>query len=212
MKKIIHKAQGIPRTLNVLSDNALITGFGYQQKPVTAKIVKEIIRDLDGTERSSFARWWVPAAFILLLLVLVGFSWPYGTAFFHKMEKFFSPSQDELSQPVLSEINTKKLPEVNTQRTQLESNNKQTQSEEPLQTKTEQSTTFSKQETLPKKKTVVRGDTLTKLANEVYGKSDSEVLELVRDNNPRIADPNLIQAGSTIIFPDLPKQEGPGNQ
>ncbi len=29
--KIVNKAKGIPRTLNILSDNALITGFGYQQ-------------------------------------------------------------------------------------------------------------------------------------------------------------------------------------
>jgi nucleoid-associated protein YgaU len=76
----------------------------------------------------------------------------------------------------------------------------------------QQPLTASKQETLPMKKTVVRGDTLSKLANEVYGKSDSEVLILVRGKNPQIADPNLIHAGSTIIFPDLPKQEPSGSR
>jgi general secretion pathway protein A len=197
LKKIINKAQGIPRTLNVLSDNALITGFGYQQRPVTAKIVREIIRDLDGIQRSSFVRRWVPAVLILSLLVLmVGFGWSYRTVLSRKMEILFSPSQDETAQPKLPEVNTKTLPKVKVQ---------QTLPEEPLRATVPQPLAISKHETLPKKKIVIRGDTLTKLANEVYGKSDNEVLGLVREKNPQIADPNLIHEGSTIIFPDLPK-------
>ena len=41
LKAIVRHAKGIPRTLNILCDNALINGYGYQQRPVTAKIVKE---------------------------------------------------------------------------------------------------------------------------------------------------------------------------
>ncbi|MGD0230943.1 MAG: AAA family ATPase [Syntrophorhabdales bacterium] len=48
LKKIVRKSKGIPRVLNVLCDNALITGFGRQQKPVTKKIAKEIIRMFKG--------------------------------------------------------------------------------------------------------------------------------------------------------------------
>jgi len=36
LKAISAKAKGIPRTINILCDNALITGFGSQVKPVTA--------------------------------------------------------------------------------------------------------------------------------------------------------------------------------
>lgn len=197
LKKIVHKAQGIPRTLNILSDNALITGFGYQQKPVTAKIVREIIQDLDGREKSFIARRWIPISLGLAFLVLVvGFSWLIMTGSFHKTKKLSSPGQYETTQPKLSESNAKTPPEANAQ---------QTLSEEPLQAKAQQSLTDPKQETIPKKKTVIRGDTLSRLANEVYGKSDNEVIGLVRDKNPQIANPDLIQEGSTIIFPDLPK-------
>jgi type II secretory pathway predicted ATPase ExeA/phage tail protein X len=204
LKKIINKAQGIPRTLNILSDNALVTGFGYQQRPVTTKIVREIIRDLDGTQRSSLTRRWVPAVLILSFLVLVaGFGWSYRTELFHKIGILFSLSQDETIKPTLPEINAKILPKVNTQ---------QRPPEERLQVKAQQPLTVSKQETLPMKKIVVRGDTLSKLANEVYGKSDGEVLILVRGKNPQIADPNLIHTGSTIIFPDLPKQGPSGSR
>ena len=58
-------------------------------------------------------------------------------------------------------------------------------------------------------KKVNPGDTLSKLADEVYGKSDSAVLGAIQGKNPQITNPNLIQKGSTITFPDLPE---PGTQ
>src|SRR5208337_2843081 len=48
LKRIVKKANGVPRIINVLCDNALITAFGYQRKPVDAKIIEEVIRDLRG--------------------------------------------------------------------------------------------------------------------------------------------------------------------
>jgi general secretion pathway protein A len=38
-------AAGIPRTINVLADNALLAAFARQQSPVTSQIVTEIVRD-----------------------------------------------------------------------------------------------------------------------------------------------------------------------
>ena len=43
---IVTRAGGIPRIINILCDNCLITSFGNQQKQVTAKVAKEIIADL----------------------------------------------------------------------------------------------------------------------------------------------------------------------
>lgn len=40
---------GLPRIINVLSDNALMGGFGSQIKPVDATIVREVGRDFDFT-------------------------------------------------------------------------------------------------------------------------------------------------------------------
>lgn len=57
LKKIVKQAKGIPRTLNILCDNALITGFGYKQRPVTARIAKEVIADFEGRRRPSLLRW-----------------------------------------------------------------------------------------------------------------------------------------------------------
>jgi general secretion pathway protein A len=52
-KRIISEAGGIPRLINIICDNALITGFGYQKKPITPRIVKEVVSDLKITKRRS---------------------------------------------------------------------------------------------------------------------------------------------------------------
>ena len=44
----IHEAsQGVPRTINVICDNALIGGFAAQEHPVTRALVDEVCRDFD---------------------------------------------------------------------------------------------------------------------------------------------------------------------
>ena len=50
---IVRQAQGIPRRLNILCDNALITGFGRQCKPIPVSVAKEIIEDFGANEVSS---------------------------------------------------------------------------------------------------------------------------------------------------------------
>jgi type II secretory pathway predicted ATPase ExeA len=52
LKLIIREAQGIPRSINILCDSALVTGCGYGKKPVTRAIVKEVITDFQGTKKS----------------------------------------------------------------------------------------------------------------------------------------------------------------
>jgi general secretion pathway protein A len=41
------RSKGIPRTLNVVADNALLAGFAVGQRPVNTKLVQEVCRDLD---------------------------------------------------------------------------------------------------------------------------------------------------------------------
>jgi len=48
LRLIVKRAAGIPRTINILCDNALVTGYGYQSSVITADVVKEIIADREG--------------------------------------------------------------------------------------------------------------------------------------------------------------------
>ena len=46
---VFQASGGLPRTVNVISDNALIGGFASQVKPINAKFVEEVCRDFDIT-------------------------------------------------------------------------------------------------------------------------------------------------------------------
>jgi nucleoid-associated protein YgaU len=53
---------------------------------------------------------------------------------------------------------------------------------------------------------VKAGDSLSKMALEVYGRADEKTLALLLKNNPGIADPDLISIGQEIYFPPLQKE------
>ena len=45
---LIHEhSRGIPRTINVIADNALVSGFAAQQRPVMTQLVREVCLDFD---------------------------------------------------------------------------------------------------------------------------------------------------------------------
>jgi general secretion pathway protein A len=50
---IIHeRSRGIPRTISVICNNSMISGFAMSRRPITADVVREVCRDFDfeGTE------------------------------------------------------------------------------------------------------------------------------------------------------------------
>ncbi len=44
---VYRHSRGVPRTISVICDNSLVSGFALQQKPVGATIVREVCRDFD---------------------------------------------------------------------------------------------------------------------------------------------------------------------
>jgi general secretion pathway protein A len=73
--KVIRASAGIPRLINIICDNALVTGFGYRKKPIGPKIVREVVRDLEGISRGRFfLRWsFAVSLFVLVMLIIYGF-------------------------------------------------------------------------------------------------------------------------------------------
>jgi general secretion pathway protein A len=73
LKRILDEAKGFPRLINILCDNALITGFGYQCNPVTEKIAKEVISDFRGRKlRRISRRVWPVAAVVCIGIISFG--------------------------------------------------------------------------------------------------------------------------------------------
>jgi general secretion pathway protein A len=91
VKRIVKEARGIPRILNILCDNALITGFGYKKRPVNAKIVKEVITDFKGgVKEHSLLKWVIAPAALLLLLLLILFFISNKNLILSKMDNILS--------------------------------------------------------------------------------------------------------------------------
>ncbi len=51
LNKIYQHTQGIPRLINIICDNALLTGYASDQKMIGRKIVDEVVHNLDGSSR-----------------------------------------------------------------------------------------------------------------------------------------------------------------
>lgn len=69
--RIIKESKGIPRLLNIICDNALITGFGYQKKLIGPRIVKEVVADLGVSQKPHYyLRWGIVLSLVLLVTPL----------------------------------------------------------------------------------------------------------------------------------------------
>ncbi|HTH17300.1 MAG TPA: AAA family ATPase, partial [Magnetospirillum sp.] len=58
--EIVRSCGGIPRRINVVADNSLLTAFGHKVKPVPPRIVREVVRDLnvkDAVGKPKRRRW-----------------------------------------------------------------------------------------------------------------------------------------------------------
>lgn len=68
LRVIVRRAKGNPRLLNILCDNSLIAGFGALEQSVSAKIVREVARDVFGNPwKKASLKWAVAAAGTVLV-------------------------------------------------------------------------------------------------------------------------------------------------
>ncbi len=75
LQAIVHDAKGVPRRINIICDNALVTGYGYNQKPITKKIVQEVIADLDGRGQALRPGFKRAAVLVLMGVVFATLLW-----------------------------------------------------------------------------------------------------------------------------------------
>ncbi len=188
LSSIIKKAKGVPRIINVLCDNSLITGFGYRKEHINRAIVKEIIRDFEGLKWPSGGRWWFPAVSALTIF-LIAMAWllPNHEIALGKFKAW--RSKDDVKSDVLLKV-AAPVPE----RFEVE--------EEPTPPPT-----APDRKSAMIKKSVNPGDTLYKLSRQIYGKVDSRTMKLITENNPHVLNPNIIHVGSVLSFPALSEDE-----
>jgi type II secretory pathway predicted ATPase ExeA len=86
INRIIQHAKGSPRILNILCDNALINGYGYQKNPVTSRIAKEVIFDFEGKRKQKPFKWGLATSASVLLLAALLWVQPYEKMIYSRMK------------------------------------------------------------------------------------------------------------------------------
>ena len=185
LNAIITKAGGIPRIINILCDNCLITTFGKQQKQVTAKVAREIIRDLQG-EAAQPRPWWRTAVLVPLVIAALGV-WMYGEK---KPDSSSSGAGGAVALPgaVATEAEKPRPVPATAAITEKRAEPRPVSAEPERIAETTM-------------RIARRGDTLAKLTLEKYGMVNKRLLQLVKQYNPTIDDINVIQEGREIRFP-----------
>jgi type II secretory pathway predicted ATPase ExeA len=106
LRKIAKQCKGIPRSINIVCDNSLLTAYSYSKNPVTLGVVNEVIADIEsqGAEgRFPWSllrgKWGLILASILLSLIAVWIS-PQGRLIVAKIaESRFFEHHGPVSQP-----------------------------------------------------------------------------------------------------------------
>jgi general secretion pathway protein A len=233
LKKIAVEAAGIPRVINILCDNTLITSFGYQQKPVSAKIVREVIADFRGEKRRPFPKWQVAGgvAVIVIAAGLYAFS-PYlkgATNWFSESWRATEGQQEEGASDTKrgqgrslpqekhagdsdikqgQTLGDPKAKDTSRIGQNVDISSGATHKDTPSNTSDSASAgarvSRSKLSNTARTRVIRKGDTLNELIQEEYGRTDEKLIEAVKQSNPKIVNPDLIMSGSKIVLPSTP--------
>jgi general secretion pathway protein A len=206
LRKIIKHAQGTPRVINILCTNALIQGFGYRKRRIATKIIKEVIADYTGKKPRRLGRSLLALAGTTALLGALFWFSPYREGVLAKINltrvrQFMTPSVvPSMSPPqktpaaegdslLPASSSTPALPAL---LPQLAAPPPAPETSEPASAVP--TTVY----------TVKKGDQISRVALEVYGSSNSAVLDWIRKNNPQLWDLNRIEVGMSLTLPPLP--------
>ena len=212
---IVKEACGIPRNINILCDNCLVTAFGNQQKKVTTKVAKEIIAD-HRMEKNNY-RWVKLSGLLASIMILIYAIWSFGvsglTSFLNNNSQktietpqveapaparaeAAAPAQESAPEPAKVEAPAPppaKIKEPETKGSKLTKKVSFELREKPV--------TASEN----RLRVVRKGDTLAGLIRENYGSVDLDLFRLIIKRNPQISNVNRIQEGDRIFFPSKNK-------
>jgi general secretion pathway protein A len=206
LKRIVDRAKGIPRTINILCDNCLVTAFGVKKGKVNGKIVKEILQDHYGKKNSGYFRWGM--IFLSFLIIIAGGFFLYqtkGPLLFHNPWRAVNRSSDLLQ--------TRKGEAENADRGNQEEGGvtnaaydtgKEIVSAPEAEYLPERKTlSDDARKSFPLMKIVKKGDTISGLGAVIYGSFDGEMIDRIKEVNPWIRNPDVIYEGNIIVFPEM---------
>jgi len=194
LRGIVEHAKGIPRVINILCDNALVNGLGYQKKPVTARIVREAVADLTGQAPVRRFTWvWASLAAVLAAGALFVAS-PYR-------ELLFASANTPVQLPALPPGPARVLPVAAGGEDWLPWSAEESVAASPESAAGHMTEADASGDKLVATVVVQEGDTLHALVAGVYGFTDARMLRRILETNPGITDSDTLLVGTTIRFP-----------
>ena len=228
---IIRYAQGIPRLINTLCDNAFLMGYGLSKKKVDEAIIGEVIKEIEGPappkpvpakmalavkgfhrKLSEFnpSRRRISLA-ILSLLCLGGFVWVYGSLRGSYQRKPANTWRIEsiLEQGVDRGTSLDKIsPSTGPARTSKGSERPGGDSTsrglpQPVTATSGSAVPNRDQDLLEEVITVREGRSISSLAQKYYHMTNPTLIDFILDFNPEINNAHLIRVNQNIKIPKI---------
>jgi general secretion pathway protein A len=224
---IIEHAKGIPRVINIVCDNALLNGFSESKKIIDEKIIREVIKNLEGPSRHKFEprkifrfvkrthpirreRILSFKKIAVILLYLFGL----GVIFFLTFEflRYGPSNQWSIESMWISLFHTERSL-VTDSKTTATKTSKVDVHYPPVETRelpVAPSSAFLMRvnnETQSTKSIIVKtGQSISRLAQQYYGMSNLTRADLILDSNPEITNANLISVNQKVRMPKITEE------
>jgi type II secretory pathway predicted ATPase ExeA len=227
---IIKHAKGIPRVINIVCDNALLNGFSESKKKIDEKIIREVIKNLEGPSCRKFKpmnlfksikrihpinreKILSPRQIASILLFLLGL-----VVIFFLMFGFlkYGPSNQWGIKSIGYSLFHTERPLVTAPKTKNTENSKVDMHYPPVETmarpvKSPQlavppsaSLMRVNKETRSMESIIVKtGQSISRLAHQYYGRSSVTSVDLILDYNPEITNANLISVNQKVRMPKI---------
>jgi general secretion pathway protein A len=191
-------ARGIPRTINICCDNALINGYGHSAKRISLGIAREACSSLEY--RSPLGR--AAAAASALLVVIFGAL--YGpTLLDHFREAIIAERHSDSSGPSLPAKTAASAPAAIVPAPAVAAPAATAAAAPASLLETTAPAVADASAASTRLRWVVRtGDSVYKACLETYGSCDDRALRAVLADNPQIGSGEIIRSGDVLIMPE----------
>ncbi len=229
---IIEHAKGIPRIINIVCDNALLNGFSESKKIIDEKIIREVIRNLEGPSRWKFrpmrifrfvkrthpirserihsSRILLTAVILLFLLglggivsLMFGFL-RYGPLNQRGIESMWT-SLFHTERPLVAAPKTTntKTSKVDVHYPPVETRALPVESLQLAVPPSESLMRVNKETRSTESIIIKTGQNISLLAHQYYGRSNITRVDLILDYNPEITNANLISVNQKVRMPKI---------
>ena len=210
VQKIALYSKGIPRLINVICDNALLTAFAASQKTISADLIREVADDLSlesetepakpktliraapkRTFQQSVRRLVnsVVGTFLVILVFVLVSVFTYPQSFFRNTVGTLELFIDNANKGILPVTRQN----TNPQMTNAEAENAGRKNSEI--------------EFKWKNPIIIQyGSTIHQIANNAYGANAILGMDLIKEFNPQIKNLNWVSAGQELVLPALTRE------